>query len=72
MNRNRMYAAGSIVEAIESGQTLRNVGGGHIHKEATVSGVNRYGFKIITEHYYSTSAKLQRDWLKETGCTEIT
>jgi len=59
------------IEAIEAPIPLANNAVAGIHKEATVSGVNRFGFRIVTQHFYDTSAKFQRDWLKATGCTEI-
>lgn len=59
------------IATIEAPQPLANNAVAGIHKEATVSGVNRFGFRIITSHYYATSAKFQRDWLKATGCTDI-
>ena len=68
--RNVAYAAGSIVEAIESGQVLKNVGGGHVHMQ-TVECVNVYGFHITTEHGYETSADWLRNHYKERGYKDI-
>ncbi len=42
-----------------------------VHREVEVSGVNRYGFKVITTHGSLVSAEFQRRWLAETGCKEI-
>jgi len=66
----QLYAAGSIVEAIEAGQTLRNVGGGHVHMQ-TVECVNCYGFKITTDHCGESSAEWLRNHYKERGYSEI-
>lgn len=68
--RHTAYAAGSIVEQIESGQTLRNVGGGHVHTE-TVECVNVYGFRITTEHCDESGAEWLRRWYREKGYGEI-
>lgn len=68
--RNSTYAAGSIVEAIESGQVLKNVGGGHVHI-VTVKATNPYGMVIVTEHASEFMADWQRNQYRLRGYTEI-
>ena len=66
----QLYAAGSIVEQIESHQSLRNVGVGPARK-ITVKATNQFGMQIVTEHYSLHSAQWQRDWHKNMGHTGV-
>ncbi len=57
--RYAAYAPGSIVDQIERRELPVNAGV-HPDKVITVSAVNRFGFKIETQHYFASSANFQR------------
>lgn len=67
----QLYAAGSIVEAIEAHQTLRNVGVGPV-RIITVTAINPFGMKLITQHHGEVSAEIQRREYRQRGYTDIT